>query len=91
MAVDAGPSHYFIQEARERMKRKGTIGAFGKATAKHIASAKKHGGLEKKRAIFAENMKKIARRRHGESASHERKESKREERTEHRTGREAMD
>lgn len=50
----------WIQKARERMEAKGTVGAFGKATSKHIASAKKQGGLEKKRAVFAENMKKIA-------------------------------
>jgi hypothetical protein len=42
------------------MKAKGTLGSFGKATAKHIASAKKEGGLQKKKAVFAENMKKIS-------------------------------
>lgn len=53
----------FIQKATARMKKKGTLGSFGKATTKKIARAKKHGGLEKKKAIFAENMKKIAQRR----------------------------
>ena len=53
----------FIQEARERMERKGTVGKFGRATRKKIARAKKKGGVEKKRAVFAENMKKIARKR----------------------------
>lgn len=53
----------FLQEARERMEAKGTVGKFGKATKKKIARAKKKGGVEKKRAIFAENMKKIAARR----------------------------
>lgn len=53
----------FIQEARERMERKGTVGKFGKATKKKIASAKKHGGIAKKRAVFAENMKRIAQKR----------------------------
>lgn len=50
----------WIQEAEEEMERKGTKGKFGKATKKKIAVAKKHGGKAKKRAIFAENMKKIA-------------------------------
>lgn len=65
MALDTGPSRKWIQKARTRMEHKGTVGAFGKATAKHIASAKKHGGLQKKRAIFAQNMKKIAQHRKG--------------------------
>ena len=50
----------WIQKAREKMEEKGSVGSFGKATAKHIASAKKEGGIEKKKAVFAENMKKIA-------------------------------
>lgn len=50
----------WIQAATERMKEKGTLGSFGKATGKKIANAKKHGGLQKKRAIFAENMKHIS-------------------------------
>jgi len=50
----------FIQEAVEEMESKGTKGAFGKATKKKIASGIKHGGVQKKRAIFAKNMKKIA-------------------------------
>ena len=37
--------------------------AFGKATPKKIAAAKKEGGLEEKRAIFAQNMKRIAAKR----------------------------
>ncbi len=53
----------WIQSARKKMERKGTVGAFGSATRKKIARAKKHGGVEKKRAIFAANMKKIAARR----------------------------
>jgi len=51
---------HFIQAAVKRMKEKGTVGAFGKATPKKIAKAKKEGGVEEKRAVFAENMKKIA-------------------------------
>lgn len=53
----------WIQKATRRMKRKGTVGAFGKATTKKIAAAKRKGGLAKKRAVFAENMRKISRRR----------------------------
>jgi hypothetical protein len=45
------------------MEEKGTVGAFGPATSKKIARAKAKGGLQKKRAVFAENMKKIAARR----------------------------
>ena len=53
----------WINAARERMKAKGTVGSFGKATSKKIAHAKKEGGIEKKKAVFAENMKKIAKNR----------------------------
>jgi hypothetical protein len=52
-----------LAEARERMEEKGTVGAFGAATPKKIARAKAKGGLQKKRAIFAQNMRKIAARR----------------------------
>jgi hypothetical protein len=55
----------FIQEATEKMKEKGTLGSFGKATSKKIAHAKKEGGAMKKKAIFAQNMKRIAQKRHG--------------------------
>jgi hypothetical protein len=53
----------WIQKARERMEQKGSVGSFGKATSKKIAHAKKEGGIEKKKAVFAENMKKIAKNR----------------------------
>lgn len=53
-----GPS--WLQEARKKMESKGTVGAFGKATPKKIASAKSQGGLQNKRAVFAQNMKNIA-------------------------------
>jgi len=53
----------WIQKATARMKRKGTLGSFGKATPKKIASAKRRGGKAKKKAIFAQNMKRIAARR----------------------------
>jgi hypothetical protein len=50
----------WIQKATKKMEKKGTTGAFGKATEKKIAAGKKAGGLQEKRAIFAQNMKKIA-------------------------------
>jgi hypothetical protein len=50
----------WIQKATAKMKRKGTLGKFGKATSKKIAAAKRKGGKAEKRAVFAENMKKIA-------------------------------
>ena len=50
----------WIQKATAKMKKKGTVGAFGSATSKKVASAKKKGGVQEKRAIFAQNMKKIA-------------------------------
>ena len=53
----------WIQAANERMEEKGTKGSFGKATPKKIARAKAHGGKEAKKAIFAENMRKLAHRR----------------------------
>lgn len=57
----------WIQKATARMKRRGTLGAFGKATSKKIAAAKKRGGLAAKRAVFAQNMKRIATRRKARS------------------------
>jgi hypothetical protein len=53
----------WIQAATRRMKAKGTLGKFGKATPKKIAVAKKAGGVRKKEAVFAQNMKRIARKR----------------------------
>lgn len=58
----------WLQKAREGMEEKGTVGAFGKATPKKIARGKRAGGLQKKRAVFASNMRKIAARRRGRSA-----------------------
>ena len=54
------PGDLWIQKAVKKMKKKGTLGKFGKATAKKIAAGKKKGGLQKKRAVFAQNMKKIS-------------------------------
>ncbi len=53
----------WIQAAREKMEEKGTVGKFGKATPKKIAAGKKAGGVRKKEAVFAQNMKKIAKNR----------------------------
>lgn len=50
----------FIQKATARMKAKGTLGKFGKATEKKIAAGKRAGGVRAKEAVFAENMKRIA-------------------------------
>lgn len=50
----------FIQKAVAKMKNKGTVGKFGKATEKKIAAGKKAGGVKKKEAVFAQNMKRIA-------------------------------
>ena len=63
----------WIQKATAKMKKKGTLGKFGKATPKKIAAAKKKGGLAKKRAIFAQNMKKISKRRIGKGKMREKK------------------
>jgi hypothetical protein len=50
----------WIQSAVAKMKKKGTVGAFGKATSEKIAAGKKAGGVQAKRANFAANMKKIS-------------------------------
>ena len=55
----------WIQKAREGMEAKGSVGSFGKATPKKISAAKKKGGVMEKKAVFAENMKKIAAKRGG--------------------------
>ncbi len=53
---------FWIQSARESMEKRGTVGKFGRATASKIAAGKAAGGKEAKRAIFAQNMKRIAQR-----------------------------
>lgn len=58
----------FIQKATDRMAEKGTIGSFGKATPSKIERAKEHGGVEAKKAVFADNMRKIARKHHRKSS-----------------------
>ena len=54
---------YWINNAVQKMKRKGTKGSFGKATAEKIAAGKKAGGAEAKKANFAQRMKEFAARR----------------------------
>ena len=53
----------WIQKATKKMKRKGTLGSFGKATKKKIAAGKKAGGKQAKKAIFAQNVAKAARKK----------------------------
>jgi hypothetical protein len=53
----------WIQKATARMKRKGTLGSFGKATKKKIAAGKKAGGKRKRKAIFAQNVARAARKK----------------------------
>ena len=55
----------WMEHAAERMKEKGTVGSFGPATKKNIASGRKLGGKEKKKAIFAETAAKVARKHEG--------------------------
>ncbi len=52
----------WIQDAVAKMQKKGTLGSFGKATPGKIAAAKKQGGAMAKKAIFAQNMKKISKK-----------------------------
>jgi hypothetical protein len=52
----------WIQKAVAKMKQKGTLGSFGKATEAKIEAGKKAGGKQAKKAIFAENVSKIARK-----------------------------
>lgn len=56
-------SDNWIKSATDKMKAKGTLGSFGKATPKKIAAAKKEGGKEEKKAVFAQNMKRISARK----------------------------
>jgi hypothetical protein len=53
----------WIQKAVRRMKKRGTVGSFGKATKKKIAAGKRAGGRRAKQAVFAQNMARISRRR----------------------------
>lgn len=50
----------WIQKATAKMKKKGTLGSFGKATSKKISAGLKKGGKAAKKAAFAKAMKTIA-------------------------------
>jgi hypothetical protein len=53
----------WIQKAVSRMKRRGTVGSFGKATKKKIAAGKRAGGRRAKQAVFAQNVARGARKK----------------------------
>ncbi|HAR39175.1 MAG TPA: hypothetical protein DCS09_11715 [Porphyromonadaceae bacterium] len=53
---------FWIQKAVSRMKKKGTLGSFGKATAKKIKAGLAKGGKSAKKAAFAKAMKKISKK-----------------------------
>lgn len=53
----------WIQKAVSKMKAKGTLGSFGKATSKKIKAGLKQGGIMAKKALFAKNVSKIAKGR----------------------------
>jgi len=53
----------WIQKAVKRMKRRGTLGSYGKSTAKKNKRNIARGGKIGKKALFAENMRKIAKRK----------------------------
>ena len=58
----AKKSKKWLQKAVSNMESKGTIGSFGKATPSKIAKAKAKGGKMAKKAVFAQNMKAIAKK-----------------------------
>jgi hypothetical protein len=53
----------WMEHAAERMKEKGTVGSFGKATPKKIAAAEKKGGKQAKKANFAKQAAKASHKR----------------------------
>lgn len=63
MATKTKRKKKFLQRATASMKRRGTLGSFGKATSKKIKAGLKKGGKAAKKAAFAKAMKTIARRR----------------------------
>ena len=60
MGLAETASTHWIQAATDRMKKKGTLGKFGKATDKRIAAGKAAGGVRAKEAVFAQNMRSMA-------------------------------
>jgi hypothetical protein len=63
MATKKKSDPRWMEKAAARMKRKGTVGSFGKATKKKVAAAKKKGGKAAKKANFAKVAAKVARKR----------------------------
>lgn len=59
----------WIQKAVSQMRRKNTLGSFGTATPSKIAAAKRAGGKRAKKAVFAQNMKRIAQRQKRRSST----------------------
>jgi hypothetical protein len=55
----------WIGDADKKMEEKGTKGSFGKATPSKIKAGRAAGGKMEKKAVFAENMKKIAEKHKG--------------------------
>lgn len=53
----------WMEHAAAKMKRKGTVGSFGKATSKNIKSGLAKGGAMAKKAAFAKAAKSVARAR----------------------------
>ena len=47
---------HWIEDATKKMKAKGTLGSFGKATGKKIAKGLAEGGKMAKKAQFAKNV-----------------------------------
>jgi hypothetical protein len=58
-------AEHWIQKATDKMKKKGTLGSYGKATSKKIKADEAKGGKIAKKAQFADNMKHIAERKKG--------------------------
>jgi hypothetical protein len=50
----------WMEHAAESMKKRGTVGSFGKATTKKISAGLKAGGKMAKKAAFAKAAKKVA-------------------------------
>ncbi len=50
----------WMEHAAEKMKKKGTVGSFGKATPKKIKAGIKKGGKRAKKAEFAKVASKVS-------------------------------
>lgn len=55
---------HWIEKATAKMKKKGTLGSFGKSTPSKIAHAKEEGGIMAKKAIFVQNVSRSNKRQH---------------------------